>query len=305
MKKYYIYVFIVMILFLSFSNEVKADLKIEALEKSCATLVDEGLIDKSNENLLIDDASSYNTNCIYMNTLDSDVTKIDITAILPGGDPFLSKRKSCIIMQVAFNTNGEHKIASTGIYMNNYNSNGSAGYYFGEAVSGKIAGNDYFQSRINSCPTDVYYKDVVDGEVYYDNYIFDASSKTKGLKLDSTLIRAENFELPSILSGTADNKVESCADAIGEEGVSLLKGLKNIFMLIVPILLIVLASLDFATAIFSTEEGNMKKCQSKFIKRLIVAVIIFLVPSLLQLLLSIASNIWPEIDATMCGIFSK
>ena len=45
--------------------------------------------------------------------------------------------------------------------------------------------------------------------------------------------------------------------------------------------------------------------QSKFIKRLIVAVIIFLVPSLLQLLLSIASNIWPEIDATMCGIFSK
>lgn len=291
MKKYYIYVFIVMILFLSFSNEVKADLKDEVLKKSCATLISEGLIDKSNENLLIDNASEYDNNCIYMKTKET-------TALF-------SKKSSCIILQVAFNTNGEHKIASTGIYMNNYNVNAVAVYYFGEVNNSKIADINYFKSRINSCPADVYYKDDVDGEVYYDNYIFDASSKTKGLKLDSTLIRAENFELPSILSGTADNKVESCADAIGEEGVSLLKGLKNIFMLIVPILLIVLASLDFATAIFSTEEGNMKKCQSKFIKRLIVAVIIFLVPSLLQLLLSIASNIWPEIDATMCGIFSK
>ena len=74
-------------------------------------------------------------------------------------------------------------------------------------------------------------------------------------------------------------------------------------MLLVPIILIVLGSLDFATAIFSSDENNMKKAQGKFIKRIIIAVCIFLIPVILHQLLLIAGRIWPSIDSSLCGIF--
>ena len=72
----------------------------------------------------------------------------------------------------------------------------------------------------------------------------------------------------------------------------------------IPIILLVLGSLDFAQAVFASNEDGIKKAQGKFIKRLIIAVVIFLIPSVLQLLLGIANTVWPEIDKTLCGILS-
>ena len=71
----------------------------------------------------------------------------------------------------------------------------------------------------------------------------------------------------------------------------------------VPLILIGLGAVDFGRAIFSGNEEGVKKAQSKFIMRLIIAVGVFLVPSVLKLLLSIASGIWSNIDADMCGLF--
>ncbi len=56
---------------------------------------------------------------------------------------------------------------------------------------------------------------------------------------------------------------------------------------IVPVLLILLSVLDFIKAIAADSEDEIKKVTSKFVKRLIVAVIIFLVPLLLEFLLGI------------------
>lgn len=56
---------------------------------------------------------------------------------------------------------------------------------------------------------------------------------------------------------------------------------------IVPVLLILLSVLDFIKAIASDSDDEVKKVTSKFAKRLIVAVLIFLVPLLLQFLLGI------------------
>jgi hypothetical protein len=48
----------------------------------------------------------------------------------------------------------------------------------------------------------------------------------------------------------------------------------------------------------------MKKAQSKFIKRLIIAIVIFLIPTLLSFILKLANDIWgifgENID--LCGI---
>lgn len=56
---------------------------------------------------------------------------------------------------------------------------------------------------------------------------------------------------------------------------------------IVPVLLILLSILDYIKAIAADSEDEVKKVTSKFVKRLIVAVLIFLVPLLLEFLLGI------------------
>ncbi len=56
---------------------------------------------------------------------------------------------------------------------------------------------------------------------------------------------------------------------------------------IVPVLLILLSVLDFIKAIAADSDDEVKKVTSKFVKRLIVAVVIFLVPLALQFLLGI------------------
>lgn len=105
------------------------------------------------------------------------------------------------------------------------------------------------------------------------------------------------------LIGSA-NTVNVCSDLIVADGdlQKLLKGLVNIVKVLIPIALLALGILDFAQSIFSGNEDGMKKAQGKFIKRLLIAVIIFLIPSILGLLLTIANSIWPVISPDLCGI---
>ena len=66
--------------------------------------------------------------------------------------------------------------------------------------------------------------------------------------------------------------------------------------------MIVLGSLDFAQAVFASSEDQIKKAQSKFVKRLIIGAVIFMIPSVLKVILTLAHSIWPVVDASLCGI---
>ena len=71
-----------------------------------------------------------------------------------------------------------------------------------------------------------------------------------------------------------------------------------------PILLIVLGSVDFANAIISGDQDALKKSGSKFMKRAIAAVAVFFVPLLVKVLLTlpgIKDNI-NLVDDPTCGI---
>lgn len=98
--------------------------------------------------------------------------------------------------------------------------------------------------------------------------------------------------------------IESCDDLFNgnSEIVSGLKTIVTVVKILIPIILLVLGSLDFAKAIFSSNEEGIKKAQASFIKRLIIAVVIFLIPSMLKVILNIAYSIWPIIDPELCGI---
>lgn len=46
----------------------------------------------------------------------------------------------------------------------------------------------------------------------------------------------------------------------------------------------------------------MKKAQKQFIKRIAIAILIFFVPTILNLLLTLANKVWPIIVPSTCGI---
>lgn len=97
--------------------------------------------------------------------------------------------------------------------------------------------------------------------------------------------------------------IESCSDLLSSDALDLIKGAITLVKILVPIALIVFGIADFGMAVFSGKEDDMKKKATKFGKRVIIAIIIFFVPSLMELLLTIASKIWDFIDPTLCGIF--
>ncbi len=59
-----------------------------------------------------------------------------------------------------------------------------------------------------------------------------------------------------------------------------------IIQVVVPILLILWGMLDFAKGVMGSDEDKIKEGQKKFIQRLIAAIIVFLVVTVVQLVIS-------------------
>lgn len=76
---------------------------------------------------------------------------------------------------------------------------------------------------------------------------------------------------------------------------SFLQRIFDMVKLIAPILVILFGSLDFGKAVISSDQEELKKAQSRFIKRCIAAVALFFLPTIINLLLE-------HIDATTCNL---
>lgn len=66
----------------------------------------------------------------------------------------------------------------------------------------------------------------------------------------------------------------------------------NWVRMLIPIVIILLSSMDFFKAVFANEDDAMKKAYGKLVKRLMIAAIIFIIPTLLKWLIN---SILPEI----------
>lgn len=64
----------------------------------------------------------------------------------------------------------------------------------------------------------------------------------------------------------------------------------NLIKIAVPIILIIMGMIDLSKAVMGNDEKQMKESQSKLIKRVIYAVLVFLVVSVVQLLFSALSG---------------
>lgn len=111
---------------------------------------------------------------------------------------------------------------------------------------------------------------------------------------------------------TIDWKEEpiSCTDLFGpkkgqpgyEQGLrSLIDEVLGYVRIIVPILIILLGTIDLAKAVIASKEDEMKKAQSTFVKRLIVGVAIFFVPVFVDIIMDLAEIVWAG-DYSSCDL---
>lgn len=72
--------------------------------------------------------------------------------------------------------------------------------------------------------------------------------------------------------------------------------------IIVPILVIVLGTFDLAQAVIASKEDEMKKAQTTFIKRLILGLVVFFIPVVVNVVMWLADIVWDGMGYTTCEI---
>ena len=96
-----------------------------------------------------------------------------------------------------------------------------------------------------------------------------------------------------------NSDINDCKSLFGDELYDKINEYFGLIRLLIPILLIGYGILDFSKAVFSNEE-DMKKIRKKFIMRIVAAVLFFLLPVFLKLILSLANNVWSFINPDTC-----
>ena len=110
-----------------------------------------------------------------------------------------------------------------------------------------------------------------------------------------------NYEEMSRKFGT--EVIIDCEDLIGKDLREKISSYLNIVKIAIPIILIAFGIIEFSKAIFAGDEDKMKKAQKNFILRIVIAILIFLTPVIVDFLLGIANKVWNFIEPGSCGIF--
>ncbi len=93
-----------------------------------------------------------------------------------------------------------------------------------------------------------------------------------------------------------------CSDFEDDEG-NIIATIYSIIMIMAPILVILFGSLDFARATFSADAEAIRKSQLNFLKRIIAAIILFLLPSIIRIMFYLAINAGIKISEPIFCIF--
>ena len=81
--------------------------------------------------------------------------------------------------------------------------------------------------------------------------------------------------------------ITDCDSVLGPDLTSVLQDIYGAIQIAVPILVILLCSVDIARAVIAQEEKDMKAAQAKAIKRIIIGLVIFFVPLIIDVLLDL------------------
>lgn len=141
------------------------------------------------------------------------------------------------------------------------------------------------------------------------NNVYQSLPKDEKKKVDM-LLDGMTDSLDSIVNATDESWLlgeEGTIDCEGAEERALFQQIQRIFdmiKIIVPIILIVMGALDFGKAVLASDEKAIKQAQGRFMKRAIVAVCIFLLPTIIEIIFNMLNENSGTInvDNPLCGI---
>lgn len=166
--------------------------------------------------------------------------------------------------------------------------------------------NDIASSKINqSCPLQIYYtmwsKFKFGGNHHYYHYYLEYVDDPK---------LVESYRVYELANDCNDNnekppiekpKEENCDDLIDEDIRKYINDIMMYLRIGIPILLVGLIIYDLATAIFAGADDKVNKTKERTIKRIIIAIVIFFVPTLINFVFDIVNDIWSK-NYEICGL---
>ena len=157
--------------------------------------------------------------------------------------------------------------------------------------------NIYKKDMIKCTSTSCINKNKKDFSITYQTK-YDKNFNNYALNLDKSISKNQNNNNTKIDNDNINFK--NCEDLIGKDAKDLINTVMKWIRITVPLLLIVFGILDFSKAVFSSNEDGMKKTREKFIKRIVAAVLVFLAPILVNLILDLGNQVWEIINADTC-----
>ena len=100
---------------------------------------------------------------------------------------------------------------------------------------------------------------------------------------DSNNCVKECLEISETINEDFDNDLNECG--LSNNLVIWILNIIKWVKYIIPVIVILMGILDFIRAVASDKDDGMKKAQSRFVKRLIAAALIFVVPFILEFIL--------------------
>lgn len=102
------------------------------------------------------------------------------------------------------------------------------------------------------------------------------------------------LEMFNVLEDITENTTMCGGIAVPDNLFNLVATIIRIIKIVVPILLIIWGMLDFAKSVVAKKEEDIKKYQKAFISRLISAVLVFLVITIVQLVVNLLAGVEQE-----------
>ena len=91
-----------------------------------------------------------------------------------------------------------------------------------------------------------------------------------------------------------------CSNTEAKPTLKFIGNLLRLAFIAVPIVLIIIGSIDFVKATLAKNDDDIKKAQSAFIKRIIACVLIFFVPVITKIIYGTVLDAKPEIKDSQC-----
>jgi hypothetical protein len=139
-------------------------------------------------------------------------------------------------------------------------------------------------SKVESCPDYLYYLQATSSSQSTNKYQITKPGKYDGTYMQYT--EESIYNQKDELTTVDKEYTKSCSD-LGES-LTLLRQIYTFMRYLVPILIVVLSIVDFAKVVLLGDEKTYKAAWDKFIKRLIIGVVILILPAILSLIINMS-----------------